>query len=244
MISGIEITASFTTKPTPTKKTGRQERVMRQMISGLIAAAAVMTAGAAPAMACGGLFGGCSPCGQAYVSPCAQSYAQTYAPAFNYTGGYAGGCGGGCGGGVAYERLPELSPQYYHVNQGPAYSGPGNFAPLPTYQESAVSGWGAYRNTSTYYGYDGGRYANATNHYYDGANVQGPAVYSYGPRYNRPWVRPGFGVGVRTGVRYGVGRGYGVGRHGLGYGAHRYGVARGYGHPGVRGYGHAGVRRY
>ena len=47
---------------------------MRQTISGLVAAIAVMTAGAAPAMACGGLFqGSCSPCGQ-YVSPCAQTY--------------------------------------------------------------------------------------------------------------------------------------------------------------------------
>ena len=42
---------------------------MRQMISGLIAALAVVAASAVPAMACGG---GCSPCGQAYVSPCAQ----------------------------------------------------------------------------------------------------------------------------------------------------------------------------
>jgi hypothetical protein len=33
--------------------------------------------------------------------------------------------------------------QYYYVNQGPTYTGPGNFAPYPTYQESAVSGWDA-----------------------------------------------------------------------------------------------------
>jgi hypothetical protein len=92
---------------------------MRQMVSGLIAAAAALTVSAAPASACGGLglFSSCSPCGQAYSS--CGSYAQTYAPAFNYTSGYAGGCGGGCGGGVAYERLPELSPQSYYVNQGP-----------------------------------------------------------------------------------------------------------------------------
>ena len=45
---------------------------MRQMVSGLVAAAAVMTVSAAPASACGGLglFSSCSPCGQAYVSPC------------------------------------------------------------------------------------------------------------------------------------------------------------------------------
>ena len=88
MISGIEITGNFTANPFTPKKTDRQERVMRQMISGLVAAAAVMTVSAAPAMACGGgLFASsCSPCGQ--VSPCAQSYA----PAFTY----ATGCGGGC----------------------------------------------------------------------------------------------------------------------------------------------------
>ena len=41
---------------------------------------------------------------------------------------------------------PYASPvhQYYYVNQGPTYSGPGNFAPYPTYQESAL-GWDTYR---------------------------------------------------------------------------------------------------
>ena len=67
---------------------------MRQMISGLVAAAAVMTVSAAPASACGGLglFNSCSPCGQAYVSPCAQSYAPV-APLLNFASG-CGGCGG------------------------------------------------------------------------------------------------------------------------------------------------------
>jgi hypothetical protein len=211
---------------------------MRQMVSGLIAAAAAMTVSAAPASACGGLglFSSCSPCGQAAVSPCAQSYAQAYAPAFNYTSGYAGGCGG-CGGGVAYERLPELSPQYYYVNQGPSYSGPGNFAPLPTYQESAVSGWNAY-SRPYYYGYDGGPYGNAANHYYDGATVGGPAVYSYGRRAYRPWrARTHYGYGMRPSVRYGYGAGRGYApRYGMGYGAHRYGAPRGYGHSGMRRY--------
>jgi hypothetical protein len=45
------------------------------------------------------------------------------------------------------------APQYYYVNQGPTYSGPGNFAPYPTYQESAVSGWDAYRHRPHYYGH-------------------------------------------------------------------------------------------
>jgi hypothetical protein len=142
---------------------------MRQTISGLIAAIAVVTASAAPAMACGGLFGSCSPCG-GYVSPCAQAYV----PAPVYAG-----CNTGCGGWV-HERLPDPVQQYYYVNQGPTYTGPGNWAPYPTYQEGAVSGWDAYRRHPYYYGYDGGRYADATTHYYDGApNVEGPVIYRY-----------------------------------------------------------------
>ena len=94
---------------------------MRQMISGLVAALALAAAGAAPAMACG--HGGCAP--------------STYA----YTG--CGTCGG-----WAYDRLtdPETqyhtvqpAPQYYYVNPGPTYTGPGAFAPYPTYQNAAVS---------------------------------------------------------------------------------------------------------
>lgn len=103
---------------------------MYRTISGLVAAIAVMTAGAAPALACG--FGSCSPCATGYVSPC------------------------GVWGYDAYERLAEPSTQYhptmsyyptaqyYYVNQGPTYSGPGMFAPYPAYQEDAVSGWGGY----------------------------------------------------------------------------------------------------
>jgi hypothetical protein len=170
---------------------------MRQTISGLVAAIAVVTASAAPAMACGGgLFqGSCSPCGQTYASPCAQTYlAPTYSA-----------CDTGCGG-WAHERLPDpvqqyyLSDrvqQYYYVDQGPTYTGPGNFAPYPTYQEGAVSGWDAYRRRPYYYGYDGGRYANATNHYYDGAGLEGPAIYSYRARpHFRLWRR-------HHGYRYG-----------------------------------------
>jgi hypothetical protein len=98
---------------------------MRQTISGLIAAIAVMTVGAAPAMACGGGwgYGGCAPA-PVYVSP---------APVYGYSG-----CNVGCGG-WAHERLPDPVHQYYYVNQGPTYTGPGNFAPYPTYEEDAVS---------------------------------------------------------------------------------------------------------
>jgi hypothetical protein len=114
---------------------------MRQLISGLVAAIAVVTASAVPALACGGgLFGSsCSPCGQAYVSPCVQP--QVYvspAPTYGYSG-----CNTGCGG-WAYERLPDPVQQYYYVNQGPTYTGPGNFAPYPTYQE------GGYRHRPYY----------------------------------------------------------------------------------------------
>ena len=198
---------------------------MRQMISGLIATVALATVSVAPAMACGGggWFQSCSPCGgQAYVSPCSQGY---YGGGYQHSPYY----------GAAYERLPEPSPQYYYVNQGPTYGGPGNFAPYPTYQESAVSGWGAYRNADFYYGYDGGRYANANHHYYDGAGFRGPAIYSYGSHSRRAWrARTNYGVSVMPGVRYGHaprrGIRYGYAPRGMRYGAmhmgHRQTVLR------------------
>src|ERR1700756_3988597 len=128
---------------------------MRHLIKGLVAAFAVMTAGAAPAMACG--YGGC--CGEV-VSPCATTYAvpaYTYEPTYIYnsTPAYSG-CGG-CKTATAwgYERLAEPTTQYYYVNQGPTYSGPGAFAPEPTYQEDAgpsYYGYG-YRHHYRPYGY-------------------------------------------------------------------------------------------
>ena len=93
---------------------------MRHLIKGLIAAVAVMAA--APAMACG------------YSACAAPAYA---APVVSY--GYVG-CGA-CGGWVA-ERLPDPQQQYYYVNQGPTYTGPGNFAPRPVYREGSISGYG------------------------------------------------------------------------------------------------------
>jgi hypothetical protein len=119
---------------------------MRQTISGLVAAIAVVTASALPAMACGGggLFqSSCTPCGEVY-SPCWQP--QVYVTPLEQ------GCYTGCGG-WARERLPDPVHQYYYVNQGPTYTGPGNFAPYPTYQESGVSGWGAYRHYPHHDGY-------------------------------------------------------------------------------------------
>lgn len=137
---------------------------MRQTIAGLVAGAAfAVSMGVAPASAC------------QVVDPCRGGLFQSgYSyGSYNYTA----------------ERLPDpQGPQYYYVNQGPLYSGPGNLAPAPTYQERAVTGWQGY-SRPYYYGYNGGPYANATNHFYDGAPaVQGPAVYSYRPR--RATYRP------------------------------------------------------
>jgi hypothetical protein len=117
---------------------------MRQTISGLVAAVALVTASAVPATACGLFDGSCSPCGQVYFEPCA--WAQAYvAPAPVYSGCYTG-----CGGWV-HERLPDPVQQYYYVNQGPTYTGPGNFAPYPVYRE------GTYRHPH-YYGHRAHRY--------------------------------------------------------------------------------------
>jgi hypothetical protein len=158
---------------------------MRQMISGLVAAVAVMAAGVAPAMACGGgLFqSSCSPCGQAYVEPCAQSYVA--APVYS-------GCNTGCGA-AAYERLPDPEQQYedatpvhqyYYADQGPTYSGPGNFAPYPTYRE------GGYHHRPYHYGYaprHNYHYGYATHHSYR----YGYAPHrSYGPRYSQQYYGP------------------------------------------------------
>ncbi len=114
---------------------------MRQTISALVAALAVIAAGAAPAKACGF---GCAPCG--YVGPCGATYVQPY------YAGYAG-----------FERLPNpevqyhsapiAPPQYYYVEQGPTFTGPGAFAPYRYYQELGVYGAG-YRHVYRHrYGY-------------------------------------------------------------------------------------------
>ena len=134
---------------------------MRQTIKGLVAALAVMTAGSAPAMACG--FGGCC----ATFSACATTYApvNTYTPSYSYT--YSSGCGT-CGNTWAYDRLAEPTSQYYYVNQGPTYSGPGAFAPAPAYQEEALPAHTGYG-----YGYRHHYYRPYYHHYH----------YGYAPRH-------------------------------------------------------------
>ena len=112
---------------------------MRQILKGLIAAVAVMAA--APAMACG-----YTPCGQPVYAAAVAAYA---------------GCNP-CGGWVR-ERLPDPEQQYYYVNQGPTYTGPGNWAPRPVYREGAISGYGygynrPYRAHRYYHRHHAARY--------------------------------------------------------------------------------------
>ena len=136
---------------------------MRQTIKGLVAAFAVTIAGAAPAMACG-------------WSPCASTY---YAPTYTYAPAYSG-CGA-CGTAVTgwgYEHLAEPSTQYYYVNQGPYYSGPGAFAPEPTYQEDAAPTYYGYRHHYRPYGYHHGW------HYYGYAHHPRYFPHHWGYRYS------------------------------------------------------------
>ena len=142
---------------------------MRQMISGLVAAAAVMFVGSAPAMACG-------------FNPC-QPVAPVFSGCNTGCGGY--GYGAGYGYGYGYEHLAEPTTQYYYVNQGPTYTGPGAFAPYPTYQEDAVV-------APANYGYGYGYRAAAHPYHHR------PYRYGYGPRYGY-LPRPHYGYGPRYG---------------------------------------------
>ena len=143
---------------------------MRQMISGLVAAAAVMFVATAPAAACG--YTACAP-----VAP-------VYSGCNTGCGGYGYGYGYG-----AYERLADPATQYYYVNQGPTYTGPGAFAPYPTYREDAVV---APANYGYGYGY---RAAVAPRPYYR------PYRYGYGPRYGY-LPRAHYGYGPRYGYAH------------------------------------------
>jgi hypothetical protein len=163
---------------------------MRQMIKGLLAALAVTTAGVAPAAACG--YGGCCT---GYTNPCAQTYVPTYSYSYSYSYNY-NPCGT-CNTGWGYERLAEPTTQYYYVNQGPTYSGPGAFAPSAAYEEEALPTWGyghhyGYRHHG--YGYGNGwhhqPYHHSWHHY-----GYAPRHYGYhrwggeGSYYGHPLVR-------------------------------------------------------
>jgi hypothetical protein len=147
---------------------------MRQTISGLVAAIAVVAASAAPASACG-LFE--FTCGQSYVA----------APVYS-----------GCNCGGAYERLPDPAyqygvqsypaiHQYYYADQGPTFTGPGDFAPHPTYQEGALPYYGGYyphryhawHAHTGYWGHPGMRYG----YEHHGYGYHGYEHHGYSMRY-------------------------------------------------------------
>lgn len=123
---------------------------MRQTVLGFMSVVGIAVAGAAPAMACGAIT--CAP---------------AYQPIYTYAYTDCGACG------ADYERLAEPPTRshpitrYYYVNQGPTYSGPGAFAPYPSYQQAVVVGFG-YRHDP---------------YYYRGAGVAGPAVYGHHHRH-------------------------------------------------------------
>ncbi len=126
---------------------------MRKTISGLVAAFAVVAAGISPALACDYGCAPCNPCG-GYVQP------------------YAG-----------YERLanpqvqyhhPVAPPQYYYVEQGPTFTGPGDFAPRRVYREEGIYGSGYHHH---HYGYHAYRHYPWHHHHW----------HSYGYHY-RPHV--------------------------------------------------------
>lgn len=182
---------------------------MRITISTWAAAIAVaaVSAAASPAMAGGGYYAGCSPCGGGY----------------GYGGyGYAG-----------YEVLPNPEPvtrQYYYANQGPTFAGPGQFAPAPAYQETAI-GWRGYPR------YDGGPYANPYNHFSYGLNygyrqeTAGPVVFTPRlPYYARPSYRYGYSMQPRA--RYAQRSYYGhrYAKPRVIYGSQHYGPRHGYHH--------------
>jgi hypothetical protein len=118
-----------------------------------------------------------------YVSPCASAYV---APVASYGYGY-GGCNSGCG--WATERLAEPTQQYYYVNQGPTYAGPGNWAPVPTYSEG-----GSYSRPYGYgYGYGHRAYRPRVGYYHQQRMVS--YRYGYAPRY--------YGMGHAAPYQYG-----------------------------------------
>jgi len=164
---------------------------MRYLISGVVAAVAVMAA--SPAMACG--YTSCaSPCGYSGYSygysPCVQPRYVAPVATFDYGYGYGGygyGGGYGCGscGGYATARLAEPATQYYYVNQGPAYTGPGAWAPQPSYYEPSVSGWSSYSRPYDYGYVARPRYWGPRAYGYRAVRPYGYAPY----RYARPLRR-------------------------------------------------------
>jgi hypothetical protein len=138
-----------------------------------------MFVGAAPAKACG-------------FSPC-----QPVAPVYTGCNTGCGGNGYGTGYGYGYERLAEPTSQYYYVNQGPTYTGPGAFAPYPTYREDAVVAPANY-GYGAGYGYGAAAVAPTYGYGYHHRPYYRPYRYGYGPRYGY-LPRPHYGYGPRYG---------------------------------------------
>jgi hypothetical protein len=46
---------------------------------------------------------------------------------------------------------PVAPPQYYYVEQGPTYTGPGDFAPRRVYREEGIYGWGYHHHWHHHY---------------------------------------------------------------------------------------------
>ncbi len=112
-----------------------------------------MTVTAAPAMACYG-YGGCAQGFNFGTNYGLRRRATVMAAA------WVTAAVGSVAYGPAYrEHLPDptgpysnAGPQYYYVNQGPTYTGPGDVALAPTYQGARrVNGWYVY-SRPYYYG--------------------------------------------------------------------------------------------
>ena len=116
---------------------------MRKTILGMVAAAAVMmTAGASPAMACGGgLFqSSCSPCGYnvgcaapVYAAPVVAAVVAAPVYGAGCNTGCGGGWGGGCGGWLWRCGARRSDAAVLLRQPGPDLYRPGRLAPEPVY---------------------------------------------------------------------------------------------------------------
>ena len=151
---------------------------MRHLISGVVAAVAVMAA--APAMACG--YSSCaSPCGYSY-SPCAQP--RYVAPVATYSYGYGCGCGSTAPVMATVYRAPRRADQPVLLRQpGSDLFGSGRLGAAAEYASPRVSGWSNYSRPYNY-------------GYVARPRTWGPRAYGYGYGYRaaRPY---GYGYAPR-----------------------------------------------
>jgi hypothetical protein len=123
-------------------------------------------------MACG-----YSPCGYSIPVPAYTS------SGCNPCGGVGWGYNGYGYSGQGYvgdARLADPEQQYYYVNQGPTYTGPGAWAPARVYQEETASGY--------HYGYRHHGYAPRVSYYHHrpmGYHHGYAPAYHYGHRVLR-----------------------------------------------------------